>query len=204
VRVEVDEFAWLGGGDGAPLGSRAAEWFERLGVDVEPLPRGRRPLLRVCTDWTERRAHLAGALGAALCTSLLHAGWVARHPTCRALQNTQLGEVELRRFGLDAVPPDVAGLLVDLRDATHWRSSSSQTASPTWRATGSSSASSALATTSARSPSSPARAAPRASPRGRLPACSSSTRPRSGRCSREPRVRRKVVSRAALRLASSS
>jgi len=66
----------------------------------------------------------------------------------------------------------------------HWRSSSSQTASPTWRATGSSTP----ATTSARSPSSPARAALRALPRARLPACASSTRPRSGRCSREPRA----------------
>ena len=53
------------------LGRGARAWFGELGVDLEALPRGRRPLLRVCTDWTERREHLAGALGAAICSAVL-------------------------------------------------------------------------------------------------------------------------------------
>lgn len=77
------------------LGPAAGAWFGRLGVDLDALPRGRRPLVRVCIDWTERREHLAGSLGAALCTALLDAGWVARTSATRALAVTPLGESEL-------------------------------------------------------------------------------------------------------------
>ena len=82
------------------LGPRAEDWFGRLGVDVGSLLRGRRPLLRVCTDWTERREHLAGALGAALCSAVLDAGWAACRPASRALSITPLGKTELRELGV--------------------------------------------------------------------------------------------------------
>jgi DNA-binding transcriptional ArsR family regulator len=82
------------------LGSAAPSWFACLGVDVDSLPRGRRPLLRVCTDWTERREHLAGALGAAVCTSMLSMGWVARRASSRALRVTPVGQARLRRLGI--------------------------------------------------------------------------------------------------------
>jgi DNA-binding transcriptional ArsR family regulator len=82
------------------LGSRAASWLSSLGVDLDALPRSRRPLLRVCTDWTERREHLAGTLGAAICASVLDAGWVARLPASRALRVTPLGEATLGRLGI--------------------------------------------------------------------------------------------------------
>jgi DNA-binding transcriptional ArsR family regulator len=84
------------------LGSRSASWFAGFGVDVEDLPRGRRPLLRVCTDWTERREHLAGALGAGLCSAVLDAGWVVRRPATRGLRLTPLGEASFRRLGVQA------------------------------------------------------------------------------------------------------
>jgi DNA-binding transcriptional ArsR family regulator len=45
--------------------------FRRLGVDVGSLRRARRPLCRPCLDWSERRTHLAGGLGAALLDRLL-------------------------------------------------------------------------------------------------------------------------------------
>jgi DNA-binding MarR family transcriptional regulator len=82
------------------VASPAPSWFARLGVDVGALPRGRRPLLRVCTDWTERREHLAGALGAAVCASMLSTGWVVRRPSSRALRVTPFGEANLRRLGI--------------------------------------------------------------------------------------------------------
>jgi DNA-binding transcriptional ArsR family regulator len=82
------------------LGSAAPSWFACLGVDVDSLPHGRRPLLRVCTDWTERREHLAGALGAAVCTSMLSMGWVSRRPSSRALRVTPVGQARLRRLGI--------------------------------------------------------------------------------------------------------
>jgi DNA-binding transcriptional ArsR family regulator len=83
------------------LGSTAVSWFAPLGVDVDSLPRGRRPLLRVCTDWTERREHLAGKLGAALCSSMLSTGWVVRRPRSRALVMTPEGEASFRRLGIE-------------------------------------------------------------------------------------------------------
>jgi DNA-binding transcriptional ArsR family regulator len=84
------------------LGHHAPSWFARLGVHVDALAPGRRPLIRVCIDWTERREHLAGALGAATCTALLDAGWLARQPSSRALSVTLLGEAQLERLGIGA------------------------------------------------------------------------------------------------------
>jgi DNA-binding transcriptional ArsR family regulator len=86
------------------LGSSAAAWFAGLGVDVDSLPRGRRPLLRVCMDWTEQREHLAGALGSAVCASMLGKGWVLRRPSSRALLVTPLGDARLRPLGIAIEP----------------------------------------------------------------------------------------------------
>jgi DNA-binding transcriptional ArsR family regulator len=82
------------------LGPAAATWFARLGADLDALEPGRRPLLRFCTDWTERREHLAGVLGAAVCSAVLDRGWALRRPSSRALQLTPLGERKLRRLGI--------------------------------------------------------------------------------------------------------
>ena len=66
---------------------------ERFGVDPSALPT-RRPLVRACTDWTERRPHLAGALGAALLDAMLEQGWLTRRPGGRALNLTARGSQE--------------------------------------------------------------------------------------------------------------
>ena len=72
-------------------------WFERIGVDVGSLERGRRPLLRGCLDWTERREHLGGALGAALAMHLLERDWIRRERGSRALLVTREGRTGLSR-----------------------------------------------------------------------------------------------------------
>jgi DNA-binding transcriptional ArsR family regulator len=77
-----------------PAGRR---WFERIGVDVAALERGRRPLLRGCLDWTERREHLGGALGAALAMHLLERDWIRRERGTRALLVTREGRSGLAR-----------------------------------------------------------------------------------------------------------
>jgi len=77
------------------LGKRGADWFADLGVNVAALRRSRRSFARQCLDWSERRPHLAGALGAALCSRLFALGWVARRPRTRALRITERGELEL-------------------------------------------------------------------------------------------------------------
>jgi DNA-binding Lrp family transcriptional regulator len=70
---------------------RAHEHYrERFGVDLAAL-KTRRPLVRACTDWTERRPHLAGALGAALLEAMLDQGWLKRRPDDRALNITSRG-----------------------------------------------------------------------------------------------------------------
>ena len=87
-------------GPDCSLGAAASTWFTHIGVEIDSLPRGRRPLVRICTDWTEGRPHLAGTLGAVICSSMLNRGWVVRRPSSRALQVTPLGGANLSRLGI--------------------------------------------------------------------------------------------------------
>lgn len=79
------------------LGPHGAGWFARLGIAPKP---SRRPPLRPCLDWTERRDHLAGTYGDALCDHILRQAWVARHGTTRAVRLTDKGCTELAALGL--------------------------------------------------------------------------------------------------------
>ncbi|WJV44593.1 ArsR/SmtB family transcription factor [Streptomyces flavofungini] len=79
---------------GLALTPAGADWLADLGVTV---PVGtRRPSVRSCLDWTERRPHLAGAVGAALCRHALDTGWISRVGTTRALVVTAPGRAALR------------------------------------------------------------------------------------------------------------
>ncbi|HWH09652.1 MAG TPA: metalloregulator ArsR/SmtB family transcription factor [Solirubrobacteraceae bacterium] len=71
--------------------------FEQVGLDIDGLERGRRTLIRPCLDWTERRPHVAGALGASLADRILELGWVTRLPQTRAVLVTPNGARQLRR-----------------------------------------------------------------------------------------------------------
>src|SRR6185503_11040619 len=68
-----------------------AEFLQSLGIDLANLGRGRRPLCRACLDWSERRSHLAGELGAALLDRIYELGWAARVPGERVVRFTPLG-----------------------------------------------------------------------------------------------------------------
>ena len=57
----------------------------------------RRPLARSCLDWTERRPHLAGAAGAALCSRALGSRWITRIGTGRAVALTDAGREALHK-----------------------------------------------------------------------------------------------------------
>ncbi|WP_330340964.1 ArsR/SmtB family transcription factor [Streptomyces sp. NBC_00557] len=78
---------------GFALTDAGLEWFGAAGIPLE-VP-GRRPLARACLDWTERRPHLAGAAGAALCRHALKTGWCVRIGSERAVKVTPSGEREL-------------------------------------------------------------------------------------------------------------
>jgi DNA-binding transcriptional ArsR family regulator len=83
------------------LGPTADETFAAIGVT--PPARARRAYAIRCLDWSERRPHLAGALGAAVADAMLARGWVARVKGSRALLVTDAGRAGLRAgLGVEA------------------------------------------------------------------------------------------------------
>lgn len=95
------EAGWLAGRDVLALTAAGEDGFRALRVDVDAAVAARRPTTRACPDWTERRPHLAGALGAAVGRRFLEAGWLVRHRSGRGLTVTESGQAELRgRWGL--------------------------------------------------------------------------------------------------------
>jgi hypothetical protein len=95
---------WLSGSskddayDLTPAGTRA---FEALGIDVNATRELRRRFACACLDWSERRPHVGGALGAALLKIALKKRWVSQDLDSRALAVTAFGKREmLNRFGL--------------------------------------------------------------------------------------------------------
>lgn len=90
---------------GYELTSSGTRSLETIGVDVEAARAVRRRLAYPCVDWSERRPHLAGAVGAAILDVALTRKWVLRDLDSRALELTPYGRREMRaRFGL---PPDL-------------------------------------------------------------------------------------------------
>jgi DNA-binding transcriptional ArsR family regulator len=90
----------VAGDDGYALSLQGSDWLREIGM--VPPDKLRRPLVRPCLDWTERRPHVAGWLGAALCANLEAESAFRRVPDSRALHITTKGRRLLReRFGLD-------------------------------------------------------------------------------------------------------
>jgi DNA-binding transcriptional ArsR family regulator len=80
-----------------------AKSLQALGIDVEAARAQRRRFAFGCLDWSERRPHLGGALGAALLKLLLTRKWLSRDEDSRALHMTRLGSREMRtRFGMES------------------------------------------------------------------------------------------------------
>ena len=85
------------------LSEVGAAALARLGLDPDQLRKSRRRFACACLDWSERRPHLGGALGAQLLTTLLKQGWVERDLDSRALAITRDGKRHFKRvFGIDA------------------------------------------------------------------------------------------------------
>lgn len=86
--------------DGAGLVTpRGRDLLGRVGIMLPPLQsRASRPLCRPCMDWSERRSHIAGKLGAAICTHFLEQGLVRRIQDSRALEITGKGRTALRKL----------------------------------------------------------------------------------------------------------
>ena len=100
-----------GGGEVMEAGT---QFLRGLGVDLEHARGTRRQYCRSCLDWTERRPHVSGAVGAALATAWLERRWIARVPDSRALTITAVGRRALMERGIvegpgrGALPRDLA------------------------------------------------------------------------------------------------
>src|SRR5579864_7668678 len=73
------------------LGPAGPATFEHLGIALDEVRLERRRFATACGDWIERRAHLGGALGAALWARALERGWVVRRPGGRVVVVTERG-----------------------------------------------------------------------------------------------------------------
>jgi DNA-binding transcriptional ArsR family regulator len=79
--------------EGGHLTDAGMRFVAEMGVDLfDPKTQRRRHLCRACLDWTERRPHIGGAIGAALAERWLALGWVARAKDSRAVTLTPAGE----------------------------------------------------------------------------------------------------------------
>lgn len=83
---------------GAAITPAGAQWFAHVGIDTSTLGQQRRMVCRPCLDWSERRHHLGGALGAALLQRLFDGGWAHRAQDSRVVHFTPQGELALRQW----------------------------------------------------------------------------------------------------------
>jgi len=88
-------------GDDLRITERGHEFFARRGIDAPALDRGRRPLCRPCLDWSERRSHLGGTLGAAILDEIVRQGWAVRERKTRIVRFPAGGEQRIRRRFID-------------------------------------------------------------------------------------------------------
>jgi DNA-binding transcriptional ArsR family regulator len=90
---------WIDHGEDGLTLSRSGERFCRdMGIDVDSAPASRRPLCRLCLDWSERRHHLAGVVGARMLDRLYDLGWAKRRGGTRIVDFTPRGEREFRQL----------------------------------------------------------------------------------------------------------
>jgi len=87
--------------------AKGAKALESLGIDLAAARATRRRFAYGCLDWSERRPHIGGAVGAALFQLLLRKRWMSQHADSRAISITSLGRRELqRRFGVSIEADD--------------------------------------------------------------------------------------------------
>jgi len=89
------------GADGGVVTNAGEMFFGELGIDIAAARSGKRAFCRPCIDWSERRPHLAGAVGAALADHLFALNWIARVRDKRVVTITPKGRLQLTRvFGV--------------------------------------------------------------------------------------------------------
>jgi DNA-binding transcriptional ArsR family regulator len=87
--------------EGGEITASGAAFLQKFGVDLSAARSRRRIFCRPCLDWTERRPHLGGSIGAALAQRCFDLGWLERMRESRALKITKVGQRGLSEtFGL--------------------------------------------------------------------------------------------------------
>ena len=88
--------------DGGEVTEAGEGFLQSFGADLDGPARSRRIFCRPCLDWSERRYHIAGRVGAEICRCCLERGWFARERDSRALRLTSAGRLGLAEtFGLE-------------------------------------------------------------------------------------------------------
>lgn len=77
---------------GLQLTEHGRVWFNQFGIDTDALASSKRSFCRACLDWSERRHHLAGALGSALLNRIQELGWAKREKDSRVIVFSVRGE----------------------------------------------------------------------------------------------------------------
>jgi len=85
-------------GDSLQVTPSGRRFFAGAGIDIDALDTGRRPLCRSCLDWSERRAHLGGALGGAIFDRILALKWAAREAGTRVVRFSAGGERKMQAW----------------------------------------------------------------------------------------------------------
>jgi DNA-binding transcriptional ArsR family regulator len=85
-------------GDAMQVTKAGERFFAKGGIDIGALGSDRRPLCRPCLDWSERRSHLSGSLGAAILERILASGWAVRERRSRVVRFSAAGEQKLRAW----------------------------------------------------------------------------------------------------------
>ncbi|MCR9177824.1 MAG: winged helix-turn-helix domain-containing protein [Alphaproteobacteria bacterium] len=88
--------------EGGLLSPDGADALREMGITLPATKlKGTRPLCRPCLDWSERRPHIAGVLGATIASHAFEQSWIRRIDGSRAVTVTRAGEAELKRvFGV--------------------------------------------------------------------------------------------------------
>lgn len=74
------------------LTGKGRQFLIGRGIEIDALERKKRPLCRTCVDWSERKHHLGGAIGAAVLALALEKHWAVRGPRSRAVTFGAAGE----------------------------------------------------------------------------------------------------------------
>jgi DNA-binding transcriptional ArsR family regulator len=96
--------------EGGEVTQAGARFLKKFGAELNSRPAGRRIFCRACLDWSERRYHVAGLVGAEIWRRCLELGWLARQRDTRAVRVTSAGRRGLR---------ETLGVKLDFDSSSH-------------------------------------------------------------------------------------